>query len=100
MVHVVATWLVLKHTLLEIESLVTLSMGPKCTCTGTFESTGAKPRGLHVVAMWLVLKHKLLEIESLVTLSMGPTCTCTGTFESTGAKPRGPGGRHVAFPKT
>ena len=89
---------VLKHTLLEIESLVTLSMGPTCTCTGTL--TGAKPRGSHVVAMWLVLKHKLLEIESLVTLSMGPTCTCTGMLESTGAKPRGPRGRHVAGPKT
>ena len=96
----VATWVVLKHTLLKIESVVTLSMGPKCTCTGTFESTGAKPRGLHMVATWLVLKHKLLEIESLVTLSMGPTYTCTGTIKSTGAKPRGPRGCHVAGPKT
>ena len=100
MVHVVATWLALNHTLLMIESLVTLSMGPTYNCTGMFESTGAKPRGLHVVATWLVLKHKLFEIDSLVTLSMGPTCTCTGTFESTGAKPRGPRGRHVAGPKT
>ena len=50
--HVLAMLLVLKHKLLEIESLVTLSMGPTCTCTGTFESTGAKPRGLHVVATW------------------------------------------------
>ena len=84
MVHVVATWLVLKQKLLENESLVTLSMGPTCTCTGTFESSGANPQGprsSHVVATWLVLKHKLLEIESLVTLSMGPECTCTGTFE-------------------
>ena len=45
MVHVVATWLVLKHKLLEIESHVPLSMGPTCTSTGMFESTGANPRG-------------------------------------------------------
>ena len=45
--HVVATWLVLKHKLLEIESLVTLSMGPTCTCTRTIESTRANPRGPH-----------------------------------------------------
>ena len=44
-VHVVARWLVLKHKLLEIESLVSLSMGPTCTSTGTIESTGANPRG-------------------------------------------------------
>ena len=52
MVHVVATWLDLRQKLLEIELLSTLSMGPECTCTGTFESTGAKPRGLYVVATW------------------------------------------------
>ena len=48
MVHVVATWLVLKHTLLEIESLDTLSMGPRVLVPVRF----SQPEQSHVVYTW------------------------------------------------